>query len=175
MQYLIATSSKTGNTRQLADALAAALAGQEGATCVYNGPVGPGAAAALPQADTVLTGFWCDKGTCAPDAAEFLAQLGDKRVFLFGTAGFGGAPEYFDRILETVRAQLPASVEYLGGAMCQGKMTPNVRARYEAMLAEKPGDARVQAMIENFDAALTHPDARDLAAVTEAARTALGL
>ena len=175
MQYLIATSSKTGNTRQLADALAAALAGREGATCVYNGPAGPEAAAALSQADTALVGFWCDKGTCPPDTAELLAQLGGKRVFLFGTAGFGGAPEYFDRILDTVRAQLPASAVYLGGAMCQGKMTPNVRTRYEAMLAEKPGDARIQAMIDNFDAALAHPDARDLAAVATAAQAALGL
>lgn len=176
MNYMIATSSKTGNTRQLADALAADLAGAEGATCVYAGPAdAPEAAAALAQADTVLVGFWCDKGDCAPDAADLLGRLGGKRVFLFGTAGFGGAPEYFDRILATVSKHLPAVASYLGGAMCQGKMPASVRARYQAMLADKPGDARIQAMIDNFDAALPHPTADDCAQVAAAARAALGL
>lgn len=175
MNYMIATSSKTGNTQQLADALAASLAGEKDAVCVYAGPVdAPEAAAALEQADTVLAGFWCDKGDCAPEAAELLARLGGKRVFLFGTAGFGGAPEYFERILGTVSAHLPADADYRGGAMCQGKMPAGVRARYEGMLADKPGDARIQAMIDNFDAALAHPTADDCARVVAAARAALG-
>ena len=37
-----------------------------------------------------------------------------------------------------------------------------VRERYETMLEENPGDARMKAMIENFDRALSHPDEADL-------------
>ena len=95
-------------------------------------------------------------------------------MFLFGTAGFGGSPEYFERILGNVRKHLSDSVEYLGGAMCQGKMGAGVRKRYEAMLAENPGDARIQAMIDNFDAALAHPTEGDVARITAAAQRALG-
>lgn len=59
--------------------------------------------------------------------------------------------------------------------MCQGKMGAGVRARYESMLAKNPEDKRAQAMIDNFDAALSHPDADDVEGIVAAAREALGL
>ena len=33
-------------------------------------------------------------------ASDFLKQLRGKQVFLFGTAGFGGSEEYFNKILK---------------------------------------------------------------------------
>ncbi|MCI7729971.1 flavodoxin family protein BilS [Enorma burkinafasonensis] len=179
MRYAMLYNSASGNTRLVAEALERALT-QAGAEVTCAEISRGGAAEALAQAgaaeaDAVLVGFWCDKGCCTQDVADALAQLGGKRVFLFGTAGFGGAPEYFERILAGVREKLPADAEYLGGAMCQGKMGPGIRRRYEGMLAEKPGDARIQAMIANFDAALAHPDDDDLARIAAAARAALGL
>ena len=59
--------------------------------------------------------------------------------------------------------------------MCQGKMGPAIRKRYEAMLAEKPGDQRVQAMIDNFDAAASHPDASDAQKIADAMLDALDI
>ena len=50
-----------------------------------------------------------------------------------------------------------------------------VRARYEAMLAKDPTDARAQALIDNFDAALAHPNAEDLKAAASLAARALNL
>lgn len=172
MTCLIVVSSKSGNTRLVADALASELAGA-GVTAV--GPVTPRGVteAELSAADTVLAGFWTDKGDCAPDLAAVLERLGGKRVFLFGTAGFGGSEAYFAQILDRVRAHLPEDVTYLGGAMCQGRMGAGVRARYEAMLAEHPDDERIRGMIDNFDAALAHPDEADLARIVAAAREVL--
>lgn len=174
MSYVIVYSSKGGNTKLVAHALADALreAGAEVACCADASAVDSDALAA---ADAVLAGFWTDKGDCAPQMAAVLEGLAGKRVFLFGTAGFGGSPEYFERIADRVRGHLPADAEYLGFAMCQGKMGPGVRARYEAMLAENPDDARAQAMIENFDAAVSHPDDADLERIVGAARDALGM
>ena len=54
-------------------------------------------------------------------------------------------------------------------------MGPGVRARYEAMLAKNPDDARMQALIDNFDSALAHPNVDDLDAVVSSAARALGL
>ncbi len=179
MQYAILYNSASGNTQQVAEALEQALA-NEGAEVTFVKIAHGGAADALAAsnaatADAVLVGFWCDKGSCTQDVTDVLAQLGSKRVFLFGTAGFGGAPEYFDRILAGVREKLPQDAEYLGGAMCQGKMGAGIRHRYEGMLAEHPGDERIQAMIDNFDAALAHPNDDDLARIADAAKAALGL
>lgn len=85
---------------------------------------------------------------------------------MFGTAGFGGAPAYFEQILNRVRKNLPETTELIGSYMCQGKMPAAVRARYEAM----EDNPRRAAMIENFDCALSHPDAQDLDALANAVR-----
>ena len=179
MRYAILYNSASGNTKQVAEALERALGAVNAEVACVQIAQGDARAtidaAGVEGADAVLVGFWCDKGTCTQEVADVLAELGGKRVFLFGTAGFGGAPEYFERILMGVRAKLPEDAEYLGGAMCQGKMGTGIRRRYEAMLAERPGDARIQGMIDNFDAALSHPDDDDLERIVQTAKRALGL
>lgn len=99
----------------MADAIAAALP-PEG--CVYRGAPAPEAL----DADVIFAGFWTDKGTCAQDMAGFLPLCGGKKVALFGTAGFGGDPDYFNMLLENVKKLLPSDAVYLGGWMCQGRM-----------------------------------------------------
>ena len=151
MSYAIAYSSRTGNTAQLAQAVREALSEQEGR---YFGE--PHAEALV--ADTIYVGFWTDKGTCDEQTAHFLKGLTNQRIFLFGTAGFGGAPAYFDQILGRVKENLGPNVQVVGTYMCQGKMPQGVRDRYEGM-EDSP---RRTAMLENFDRALCHPDQGDL-------------
>ena len=157
MSYAIVFSSRTGNTRRLAEAVRAALPAGE---CLYFGP--PDAAALA--AGRLYIGFWTDKGSCDEALAAFLPQLAGHEVFLFGTAGFGADPAYFDAILGRVAALLPPSAAVLGRFMCQGRMPAAVRTRYEAMEESH----RRTAMLENFDRALSHPDEADLAALTTA-------
>lgn len=152
MSYAIVYSSRTGNTAMLAQAVREALPQED---CRYFGAPAPQALAA----DTVYVGFWTDKGTCDEPTARFLQNLTDQKVFLFGTAGFGGAPAYFQQILDRVKANLAPGVQVTGTYMCQGKMPQAVRDRYAA-IEENP---RRTAMLENFDQALSHPDQEDLA------------
>ena len=170
-------NSRGGNTKMVAEALRDALAqhGIEVEAREIAAAGLDGARSAIKPADVVLLGFWCDKGTCSEEVSALLPELSGKQVFLFGTAGFGGAPEYFERILAGVKAKLPEDATYLGGAMCQGKMGLAIRKRYEAMLAEKPDDQRVQAMIDNFDAAANHPDASDAQRIADAMLDALDI
>lgn len=162
MTYAIVYSSKTGNTALLAKAAAACL--PQGSYC------GDPCAAAL-AADTVLVGFWTDKGSCDESIATFLQSCYGKNVFLFGTAGFGGDPAYFAQILERAAANLPADSKLIGSYMCQGKMPMPVRARYEAMAAQDP--AKFQPMLDNFDRALSHPDQNDLDGMAAAVKAVL--
>lgn len=163
MKYAIVYSSRTGNTRRLADALHASLPAED---CLYFGAPAPEALAA----DRVYVGFWTDKGSCDETVAAFLQSLpAGKEVYLFGTAGFGGSAVYFDKILDAAAANLPAGVRVAGRYMCQGKMPQAVRTRYEAM----PDSPRRQAMLDNFDAALSHPDADDLDRLCRAVTAAL--
>ena len=126
-------------------------------------------AAAL-AADTLYVGFWTDKGKADADTLDFLKQLRGKRVFLFGTAGFGGSAPYFEKILAATRKALDGSNTVIGCFMCQGKMPVSVRQRYEAMKAKPLHIPNLDALIENFDKALSHPDAADLEQLKQAVK-----
>ena len=130
-------------------------------------------AAQAGEADVVFVGFWCDKGSCSPAVQHFLQGLVGKRVFLFGTCGFGESDEYFAQILERVRAYLPAEAQCVGGAMCQGKMGVGVKRRYEGMLEKDPENAQARMLIDNWNKAQSHPNEGDFARIAAAAKEAL--
>ena len=161
MTYSIVYSSKTGNTKMLADALHQALPADD---CLYFGAPDAQALAA----ERIYIGFWTDKGTCDAETAAFLAQLTQQEIFLFGTCGFGGGVAYFEQILARVRDLLPESVQLVGSYLCPGKMPQSVRDRYVRIAEEEPAKrSHMQKMIFNFDCALSHPDASDLQALIE--------
>lgn len=159
MKYAIVYSSRTGNTELLAQRLRDSLPKED---CLYMGPPNEEALAA----EKLYVGFWTDKGTCDESIAAFLRSITHQQVFLFGTAGFGGAPAYFEKILTAVKENISETATVTGSYMCQGKMPVSVRKRYESM-EESAGR---QAMLDNFDRALSHPDEQDLSALVEAAR-----
>lgn len=159
MKYAIVYSSRTGNTELLAQRLRDSLPKED---CLYMGPPNEEALAA----EKLYVGFWTDKGTCDDSIAAFLRSITHQQVFLFGTAGFGGAPAYFEKILTAVKENISETATVTGSYMCQGKMPVSVRKRYESM-EESAGR---QAMLDNFDRALSHPDEQDLSALVEAAR-----
>ncbi len=155
MTYAVVYSSRTGNTKKLAEAIYGRLGPQE---CVYMGP--PDGKAL--EAERIFAGFWTDKGSCDGESARFLEGLGGREVFLFGTAGFGGDPGYFERILLQVKKKLPSDARAAGCYMCQGRMPIQVRQRYEAMEGQPGAPENLAGMIENFDRALSHPDPLDV-------------
>ena len=152
MQYSIVFSSPTGNTEMLAQAIQNHLDGE----CCYYGK----AAQAPLTADYIFVGFWTDKGTCDESIQDYLKQLHHQKIFLFGTAGFGGSQDYFDSILKRVQTNIADDNQIVGQFMCQGKMPMNVRQRYEQMAQKQPD--RFLPMIDNFDKALAHPNEQDL-------------
>ena len=117
MTYSIVYSSVTGNTEQLAQAIQQAV----GAT--YCGKPSDEALAA----DTIFIGFWSTRYSCGADIQAFMKQLSGKKVFLFGTAGFGDTKEFYEKILESAQTHLPASNELIGSYMCLGKVTDKMQ------------------------------------------------
>lgn len=180
MNVAILVNSKGGNTRMVAGAIKKAVAATD-ATMVHLAAIPDTAEAAvlddeareLETADLVMVGFWCDKGTCAPAVASMLSRLSGKKVFLFGTCGFGASQEYYAQIIDRVSSNLPLDAELTGWTMCQGKMGPAVRKRYEAALEENPGDARAKMLLDNWFAAKSHPDKEDLDHMAKAATEVL--
>ncbi|MGI5977076.1 MAG: flavodoxin family protein BilS [Candidatus Limivicinus sp.] len=163
MKYAIVYSSQTGNTKMLAEKVKNILPDGE---CIYFGS--PDIAAL--EAERIYLGFWTDRGSCDGQTADFLKKLTSQELFLFGTAGFGENQEYFDTVVEHSCKNMPKGVKLIGSFMCQGKMPMEVRHRYEKMQAGAVIAPNVQGMIDNFDKALSHPDACDLDALCLAVR-----
>ena len=151
MKCAIVYSSKTGNTKMLAEVIQQTVAKED---VIYFGQPSQHAL----EADQIYVGFWTDKGQCNDEIARFLKTLENKKVFLFGTAGFGQDPAYFEKIIDKTKKYMKDSNTLMDTYMCQGKMPMSVRARYEKM----PHIPNIKKLIENFDQALTHPDAQDL-------------
>lgn len=164
MRYAVVYSSRTGNTEKLAQAIQDALPEGE---CEYFGDPAGGKELGAPL---VFVGFWTDKGTCDEKMKEWMKSLQGKRVFLFGTAGFGGSETYFEAILSRVAANLDESNTLAGTFMCQGRMPEAVLYRYEAMKKESPQDEKIAGMIENYHKALPHPNSEDRRRLMEAVR-----
>lgn len=164
MTYSIIYSSKTGNTELLAEKIKTLLSEYN---CIYYGPSKAEAAAA----DILFIGFWTDKGSCDETIASFLKSLHEKKIFLFGTAGFGGSEAYFSQILSRVKANLDVSNSIIDTFMCQGKMPISVRQRYESLM--EYNTVKMQELINNFDCALTHPDTSDLIALEQSIQNIL--
>ena len=163
-RYSIIFSSATGNTKLLAETVHQALP-REG--CAYFGPWNR----EIPVSPVVYVGFWTDKGNADPDTLALLKELRNKKVFLFGTAGFGESPAYFERVLGNVRTALDESNQVIGEYMCQGKMPQAVKDRYLKMKAQPEHPGNIDSLIANFDRALSHPDKEDLEKLRQTVQT----
>lgn len=155
VKYAIVFSSLTGNTKKLADTIRAVLPKED---CEYFGAP----KAEELHSEMLYIGFWTDKGNADNATLELLSKLRNKKIFLFGTAGFGGSAAYFQKILNRTACSIDASNSVVGNYMCQGKMPSSVRERYMKMKDQPEHPTNIDALIENFDRALSHPDEMDL-------------
>ena len=99
-RYSIIYSSKTGNTKKLAEAIYNTLPQNK---CDYYGTVD--------KIDDVLSnviyiGFWTEKGNADHLTIDFLNKLKNKKIFLFGTAGYGESEKYFDEFIAEDTARI---------------------------------------------------------------------
>lgn len=147
MKVCVMYESKTGNTKMLADIIEEVFKDQ-----LVSEPE---------DAELVFMGSWTDKGSFAGTMAEKAQTLRNKKVFIFGTCGFGGE-EYYQQLFMRASALLDGSNRVIGHFYCAGKMPLAVRDRYVSMLREHPDDRYLQVSVENFDRSLSHPDDRDL-------------
>ena len=160
MKIAIIFKSITGNTQILAEAVREALRPEE---ILYFGGLDEWNARPDPKdtPDLYIVGSWTDKGMCDAKIGAFLQTLRGESIAYFGTAGFGGAKEYYQKLFQNVTSNIDSSNRILGFFFCQGKMPVTVKERYEKILAEHPEDPRWQRSLDNFDRARSHPDAED--------------
>ena len=87
MKFLIVYSSRTGNTRQVAEALYAAAPDGSTISNVETAPAADGY-------DVIFVGYWMDRGTADEKSKAYLRTLTKKKVVLFETMGASPASEH---------------------------------------------------------------------------------
>ncbi|MDD4733208.1 MAG: flavodoxin family protein [Desulfovibrio sp.] len=151
MRLLVVYSSRTGNTRQVAQQALAAWKGKVDIHPVEQAPSPDGY-------DVVAVGYWVDKGKPDPRAAGYMAGLAGQRVAIFGTLGASPASGHAEDVRRAALDVVQGN-DVLGSFLCQGRIDPEL-IKVMAASGHHPMTPERRANIEE---AAKHPDANDLA------------
>lgn len=152
MRTLVVYSSRTGNTRMIAEAIHSIMPAGAGIFPVESVP-DPA------DYDFIALGFWVDKG--APDAAmsRYMERVRGKSVGLFGTLGAwpdsDHARESMQKAVERV-----AGNRVLGTFLCQGKVDPQLLAAMANMSGNNP-HPMTEERKARLEEAAKHPNEAD--------------
>jgi hypothetical protein len=158
MERVVVYSSRSGNTRALAEAAFLALPEEKSLYAVEQAP-DPA------RFDLVVLGFWVRHGEPDPEALGYLARVGKRPLFLFATLVSAPDSACARRAMAMAAAQAPEAA-LLGTFCCRGQADP-------AALAEALTQKPLPAWLAEAPAAFGHPDAADAADLHAALRAAI--
>jgi flavodoxin I len=158
MKTLIVYSSKTGNTKKLAEAANNFIGGEKNICPVGEAP-DPGGF------DLVVVGFWLMAGKPDPQSSDFLATVGRTTVFLMATHGAAADSEHARKAMEHAKS-LAAPAQVAGTFNCQGEVSPAFLEKAAQKDPQPPwiGDA---------PAAAGHPDHNDIDRLAQVLKSSL--
>ena len=167
MNIAVVYSSRTGNTKAVAERIAKALGADLFA--VSQQPD-------LSQYEGVAFGYWVDRANANAEAREFMATIENKKVFLFGTLGAYPESEHGQRSLATARTHINESNELLGEFLCHGKIEQAIIDRFKNMAKDSDNPHAPSAeRIALWAAGAGHPNEDDFTNAINAARKAFAL
>ena len=156
MAYIVVYSSRTGNTKQVAEAIAKAL--PEGTECVSV----KDAPASFADYDGVFMGFWADQGNANKEAQPVIQRIDNKKVALFATLGVPPMMPHAEKTIVAAAGLLANGTTPVGMFKCQGKVDPKViEMMYKQFPAGHPHGKSPERDALHARAA-AHPDEQDL-------------
>ncbi len=147
MKSLIVYSSKSGNTKVLAETLRDILPGENTFTTVDENPDTHGY-------DLICVGFWFQAGKPDPQSATFLSTCVPGKVFLFATHGATNNSDHAANGMAIAKT-LATSSEVVGFFHCQGEVNPKLIEKAKTMNPPPP-------WINDAPLANGHPDTNDI-------------
>lgn len=147
MKALVAYSSKTGNTKKLAEALYGALQCEKDLLPISDNPDPSGY-------DFVAVGFWLQAGQPDPATQDFLPKIGEKEVLLFATHGAARNSDHAKNAVNKAK-KLAAPARICAVYSCPGEVAEEI--------LEKAGKKDPQPVwLADAPAAKGHPNEDDL-------------
>ncbi len=148
MKNLIVYSSKSGNTRKLAEAVYDFLPGENVMKSVEEKPDPEGY-------DLVVVGFWLQAGKADPGSYEYLEELAPSKLFLFATHGAAVDSPHAQNAMAGAKSMVTSS-QVVGSFNCQGEVNEEFLAKVQKKDPQPP-------WVKDAGNAVGHPDAHDIA------------
>lgn len=158
MECIVLYSSRTGNTRKIAEAVCSVL--PAGTPCLPVAEAPPD----LSRYDCVFAGFWVDRGTADAQSKQLLARLDNPKTALFATLGAEPCSQHAADSLRNAAALRPCAEPLVNSFICQGKVDPQLIEQMKKMFPTGHPHAVTSEREALHQQAASHPDEADLAA-----------
>lgn len=168
MRCAVIYSSRTGNTRRVAEAVHEVMPLGTILSPVDNAPEPSGF-------DFLALGFWVSRGMPDPAMLAYMERVAGKGLFLglFGTLGAYPDSDHAVKVRREARLRVEGNT-VLGEFLCMGRVDPRLLKAREAKLAKgHPVHPMTPERAARLAEAAKHPDATDLEAAREVFRTVL--
>ncbi|PID27896.1 MAG: flavodoxin [Candidatus Cloacimonadota bacterium] len=153
MKTLIAYSSKSGNTKMVAEAIHELDKENLDISDIRD-------IKDVEGYERVVVGFWIDKGTANQEALKFIETLEGKDVAFFFTLG---AKADSDHAKDCVKActELFSKNRLIGHSHCQGRIDPKFIEWMKTLPLDHPHGPN-EASLKRWEAAAPHPTEDDI-------------
>ncbi len=165
MKTAIIYSSKTGNTKKIAEAILEGI-GDKGDLFTVDDNV------ELANYDLVFMGYWIDKGTADAKALKFIKTITGKKVVIFATLGAYPDSQHGQDSLNNGKTLFADDCEVIDGFICQGAIDPKLTNWMKSLPLDHPHGPD-EARLKRWEDASSHPDEKDLAEVKEFAKNVI--
>lgn len=154
-KYLVVYSSKTGNTKKLAESARVVLGNNVDIIPIEQNP--------LPiKYHWTAVGFWIDKDDADDLTQAYLAKIQNQPVALFCTLGTPPTMPQAKKCMDNAISHLGANCKILGTFISQGKVDIPVATQVEKIAKQKGDHKMLQLFRDVIKSAETHPDAEDI-------------
>lgn len=154
MKTLIVYSSKTGNTKKVAEGILEVLP-KDTVIASVEEDVDPS------EFDVVLVGFWVDRGIADAKAKKYIEKIKGKKVGIFGTLGAYPESEHGKQSIINTKELLEPQNEVIAEFLCQGKIDPKLIEMFESLPLDHPHGMTEERRKRHKDAS-SHPDEHDI-------------
>lgn len=147
MKILLAYSSLTGNTKKLCDGVYDGLKHKYDIDICKVKEVSD-----ISGYDTIMAGYWVDKGTANKEAKKFIKGIKNKKVVLLGTLGAAPDSEHGMKVMKNVAKLVDESNEYYNSFLCRGKVSEKLTKRVKFLpLPKSIRDQMYEASINSHE------------------------
>lgn len=168
MKVLVTYSSKTGNTKKLAEGIFAGIEA-ENKTLLPISEV-----SSLEEYDTVLVGYWVDKAGPNKEARAFMETIEGKNVGIFATLAYWPDSVHAWESLVNGEEVVKEKNKVIGRYICQGKLDEKIIAMFEKLPADNPHSVTDEKR-KRYEVAKQHPTKADIEKGAELFRERLSL